>query len=348
MTVNYATEGGGAEENVDYVENNGTLTFVEGERTKTVQVEVIDDEHDEDAETMTLRLSDATGAYIADGVATGTIENSDPMPKAWLARFGRTVTDQVVDAVTARLSAPRAAGVEATLAGQVLPSWSPGGGTVPGAANGDAVGTAGAETATLLRRWMARAGQEGGHGPGFQSRALTERDFLAGTSFALTTRTGGDGGFASLWGRGMISGFDGRDGDVTLDGEVTTGLIGADWSPEPGRGHWTAGLILGHSSGSGNYRRGGCSAGSGDDTQGGCGGKVEATLGGLYPWAGADLSDRLSVWATAGIGSGRVTVTPDGSGGNDRRSQDEHGCGRDTERGAETIGRQRLRPGPQG
>ena len=47
MTVNYTTEDGSAKEPADYVEKSGTLTFVEGERTKTVQVEVVDDSEDE-------------------------------------------------------------------------------------------------------------------------------------------------------------------------------------------------------------------------------------------------------------------------------------------------------------
>ena len=313
VTVGYATQDGTATAGDDYAATRGTLTFAKGEQEKTVSVPILDDSHDEGEETFTLKLMNARGAVIADGDATGTIVNADPIPQAWLARFGRTVTDHVVDAVTARLAAPRAAGAEATLAGQALPSWSPGGGTVPGAVNGKADEVPQADTATLLSRWMALAGQEDGPGAGFQSRALTERDFLAGTSFALTTRTGGGGGFASLWGRGVISGFDGREDDLTLDGEVTTGLIGADWSPEPGTGRWTAGLVLGHSSGSGSYRVGDCTREDVGDRQGGCGGKVAATLGGLYPWAGAALSERLSVWAAAGIASGRVTVTPDGS-----------------------------------
>ena len=74
---------------------------------------------------MTLTLSDADGAYIADGVATGTIENSDHMPKAWLARFGRTVAEQVVDAVGQRLAGAPRAGVEVRLAGQALGGAAP-------------------------------------------------------------------------------------------------------------------------------------------------------------------------------------------------------------------------------
>lgn len=40
---------------------------------------------------------------LADATATGTITNDDPMPGAWLARFGRTVGSQVLEAVALRL-----------------------------------------------------------------------------------------------------------------------------------------------------------------------------------------------------------------------------------------------------
>lgn len=39
------------------------------------------------------------------------------MPQAWLARFGRTVADQVLDAVDGRMTAPAVAGTRVTLAG---------------------------------------------------------------------------------------------------------------------------------------------------------------------------------------------------------------------------------------
>ena len=80
---------------------------------------VLDDAVDEGSETFTLRLSDASGAGIADGTATGTIENSDPLQKMWLSRFGRTVAGQVVEAVTGRLSGPPD-GLQVTLGGQSI------------------------------------------------------------------------------------------------------------------------------------------------------------------------------------------------------------------------------------
>ena len=69
---------------------------------------------------------------------------------------------------------------------------------------------------------------------------------------------------------------------------MTTALIGADWASDPGSGsgagRWTAGLAVGHSRGTGGYR-----------SEAGAGG-IDATLTGVYPYAGLTLTDRLSVW----------------------------------------------------
>ena len=319
VTVEYATSDGTATAGSDYTATSGTLTFQPGETEKTVSVPVLEDDHDEGSETLTLRLSNAQGANIADGEATGTITNDGAIPEAWLARFGRTVTGQVLDAVEARLAAPRAAGAQASLAGQALPSWR--GGDAAGA--DAAAGAAEREEAEARRAlasmtaWLAQTGPDSasGSGAGFgvdgtgrepESRALTGRDFIAGTSFALTAKAG-DGrgaGHVSLWGRGSIAGFDGREGALTVDGEVTTGLIGADWASAD----WTAGLALGHSTGTGGWRKGGAC-----DLN--CGGGIEATLSGVYPYAGLNLTERLTLWAAAGHGSGEVTVTPEDRAG---------------------------------
>ena len=71
---------------VDYQTANGTLTFRAGESSKTVEVAVLDDSHDEGEETMTLRLLHPSEGRLADTEATGTIENTDPLPRALLAR----------------------------------------------------------------------------------------------------------------------------------------------------------------------------------------------------------------------------------------------------------------------
>ena len=94
VTVDYRTVDGSARAGSDYRARQGKLRFAPGETQKTVSVPVLDDAHDEGEETMRLRLTAASGAMIADGEATGTIENADHMPAAWLARFGRTVAAQ--------------------------------------------------------------------------------------------------------------------------------------------------------------------------------------------------------------------------------------------------------------
>ena len=64
VTVDYATSDGRATAGADYTAVGGTSTFASGERTKTVEVTLLDDTHDEGEETFTLRLSNASGAVI--------------------------------------------------------------------------------------------------------------------------------------------------------------------------------------------------------------------------------------------------------------------------------------------
>ena len=103
VRVKYATSDGTATQGDDYTGVSGTLRFAAGETTKTVSVPVVDDVHNEDSETLTLTLSNARGAAIDDATAVGTIVNSDPLPDAWLSRFGRAASDQVVQSIGRRL-----------------------------------------------------------------------------------------------------------------------------------------------------------------------------------------------------------------------------------------------------
>ena len=281
VTVAYATADGTATEPADYTSTSGTLTFAAGESSKTVSVPVHGDALDEGSETLTLTLSSPTGAYLEDATATGTIKNTGPMPQAWLGRFGRTVADQVLNAVGARLGAARAPGLEARVAGQALSFDT-------------AAGNAGAlqareEEAQALAGWLRgeeRAGLS-------ETRALSARELLAGTSFALTGGSAG-GGSVSAWGRGTVSSFDGREDELRLDGEIGNLLLGADLT----QGRATAGLVLSHARGSGAF----AGASSGD---------VEASLSGLYPYGRYAVSERVSVWGVVGYGEGTLRVDPE-------------------------------------
>ena len=274
VTVDYATSDGTAQAGQDYVAASGTLTFRPGETGKSVAVRVLKDGHDEGEERMTLTLSNlrpSSRVQMQDATATGTIHNTDPMPKAWIGRFGRTVADQVLDAVDHRMRAKPAPGIEAHVAGQ-------------------RIGPRPAFSASPQEDPMSGEAEASGPGQSMSGRAL-----LPGSSFSLTAETRGEG-LISVWGRGAATGFSSREDDVAFDGEVATGLLGADWT----RGRWTTGLLLTHSRGDGGY---GGYGGAGD-------GAMASTLTGVWPWTRYALGERLSVWGVAGYGDGSLTLEP--------------------------------------
>ena len=90
VTVDYATSDGTAIAGQDYASRSGTLTFTAGETTKTISVLIVDDAVEDDGETMSLTLSNASGAEIDDAEAVGTIRNteSDSGTSPLTASFG--------------------------------------------------------------------------------------------------------------------------------------------------------------------------------------------------------------------------------------------------------------------
>ena len=164
-----------------------------------------------------------------------------------------------------------------------------------------------------MTQWLAGTEDSGADGvlPGRESRAVTGRDLLTETSFAVTGEAKA-GGLVALWGRGAVSRFDGREGDLTLEGEVVSAMLGADWVRE----RWTAGLLLSRSEGEGSYR------GEGE-------GLVSSTLTGLFPYGRYQVNDRLTVWGVAGYGEGDLVLTPEGQERDADRYMDlAHGRGR--------------------
>ena len=122
VSVDYATVSGTAVAGQDFKPISGTLVFRPADSrrrtaSKSLCVEVIDDSHDEGLEEMTLVLSNPVRAYLADATATGYISNTDPMPQAWLGRFGRTVATHALEAVGERLSEGAGAASHVTLGG---------------------------------------------------------------------------------------------------------------------------------------------------------------------------------------------------------------------------------------
>ena len=157
-----------------------------------------------------------------------------------------------------------------------------------------------------------------------QQQASTARDLFTSSAFSLTVGNAeeGSGGFGALWGRGAVSHFDGREGPLSLTGEVATGMVGIDWISR----RWRTGLALAMSRGIGGYSAGVNS------------GEIESKLTGLFPWVGYDVTDRVSVWATAGYGAGVRDHDARQRRGDDGRAGDEHGGGRGPQRAARAVG----------
>ena len=291
-TVDYATQDGTATAGADYTATSGTLTFEIGDREKTISVTLLDDAVDEGEETFTVTLSNATGARIEDATATGTIENSDPLQKAWISRFGRTVASQVVEAISNRVSREQSKETQLTFAGFTVD------------ANGELP-----DENELLRDKLA--GQET-----FEERfdrvqklrnetetgTMTTEEILLGSAFQIAG--GSEDGTASwgAWGSIAKGGFEADVEDVTLSGEVTTGIFGADFS----RGRWIAGLAISSSRGDGEFSL------TTDAASTRSSGEIESTLTAVYPYAKRQFSDRLDAWVLGGIGTGDLTIKQDG------------------------------------
>ena len=82
VTVGYATADATATVGEDYTAKEGTLTFQAGETSGQISVRITDDTGDEDAETLTVALSDAVNAVIGDATGEVTIEDDDDAPGA--------------------------------------------------------------------------------------------------------------------------------------------------------------------------------------------------------------------------------------------------------------------------
>ena len=337
VTVDYRTVDASAKAGEDYTKREDTLTFDPGQTEKTVRVTVLDDAHDEGNEKMMVVLYRASGAIRDDYLAVGIIENSDPMPRAWLARFGRTASDHVVEAIAERWRGGEAQRPRThfTLGGRPASNLF-GGGDANGGVfhpagagnpalpdesgwaqrdrlNAEAPGPAGSPPLggdPVAGRSPAGGGTSGGQAAryalmnalGLPSGGL--RDVLMGSSFfysrPLDEAPGQPGwlGQWSAWGRTAATRFSGASGKLSLNGEVATAILGVDSR----RDRWLAGVTLSYSEGEGAYTQPGAG-----------GGGVRSTLTSLNPYVQYRFSERTHLWAVAGYGVGGLTLTPESS-----------------------------------
>ena len=369
VTVDYATSNATATAGEDYTGASGTLRFGSGQTSRTISVPVLDDAHDEGEESFTLTLSNASGARIADASATGTIVNTDPMPQAWLARFGRASADHVVEAIAGRwrdgeqqtpqthftLGGRQVQGLDRLFGGgdalgaalNPTPAdtpnpalmdenaWArmdrlkalagPAGGSPAGSspAGGKLTGDSAAGHSPPAGSSLAGGSPIGGsltgnssarHSPA-RSALLNSlglptgdlRDVLMGSSFFYSRPQEGHGGASeppgwlgqwSAWGETAATRFSGADGQLSLDGEVATAILGADSR----RGRWLAGVTLSHSEGDGAYTQ-----------PEAAGGAVSSRLTSLNPYVHYRVNERTNLWGVLGYGAGGLKLTPEGT-----------------------------------
>ena len=189
--------------------------------------------------------------------------------KAWHLRLGRTLSHQVVDALQDRLTDPPTTGLQLAVAGEPI------------------------------TRDMALAEHEGLLSKAMGFETVTPQALVEGSSFNVATETEGGAPRLAFWGQGAFSSFRGEPEDLSLDGGVTTLLLGADWHTE----RWQAGAALSQSWGSGSY-----------DVNNGADGEITSTLTGLFPYGRHALTPRLGLWAVAGYGWGQLSLKPHGHG----------------------------------
>ena len=295
-TADYATADGTARAGEDYTAAAGTLSFAAGDTEKTVAVTILDDAVDEGEERFALRLNNAAGAVLADDAeAVGTIVNSGPLPRAWLAHFGRTAAGHVLAAVGERLTGPAAGGSQVTIGGQRLSA------AAPSAEQEEAAFERRVEE--LMKERRQRAGL----------RTMELRELLTGSSFALAwaapaadgeaaADAAGDadaGGQWTLWGRAAWSHFTGGEDGLRLNGDLFTGTLGADYRQE----RLLAGLALAYSTGAGSFEYA-----SGRD------GDLYTALASVHPYVRVVVHERLAVWGLFGYGLlGELTLDEEGA-----------------------------------
>ena len=213
------------------------------------------------------RVAEATPATPVLGMGRPRAPSrtmTSPVTRAWLSRFGRTVASQVVDAVDNRLFSGSPAGRPSSSEASIREGW---------------------ESATRSG-WM---------------------DILRGSAFRYSTahaKANGRRGerLDRTWGRGATTSFSGTEAEVTLDGQVSSGLVGVDYQ----RGRFLGGVLLSRSQGDGNF------AGASLEGAPNRNGIVESTLTGIHPYLRLDLTDRLGAWGLLGRGAGTMTTTLDG------------------------------------
>ena len=288
LTLNVAVaDAPGSDFVADADEGATTVALAAGHTTATLGVPTTADTEIEADGPVTATLQPGAGYAVGSPASAAvTIESDDappldPVAAQWLARFGSTVAEQVLDAVGARLDGAAPAGSRVTIAGRRIER---------GAARAAALDDAGCD----------RSGRGGSGRPecGAPWRAMTVRELLTGSSFHLSldgsgTDTPEAEGRLTLWGRAAATGFDREDGDRAFDGTAVTGGAGVDYE----HSRLLAGVAAWYGGGEGAF------------AERELAGEAGASLIALTPYLSYRPHERLTVWGVVGYGEGDLALT---------------------------------------
>ena len=255
VSAEYRTQDGTAKAGEDYQDSAGLVTLAAGTTEAVIAISLLKDGVDWQDETFTVHLISSKQVQITRGVGVATIQES------------MTTSERVLEAYAGRFVRTSSVQIVEAL-GERFRSGS----------DGAACGAA--ERAEMARLWVTASDWNPSLG-----------ELLAGCRLSKSTPL--SGGSFSVWGESAFRRFNGRGEDaLTLSGEVTTGMLGADYFWQGG---WLAGVLLVHSRGNGSFE---VVHKSGETTAG---------LTGIYPYMSYSRAG-WNVWLSAGAGHGQIEV----------------------------------------
>ena len=219
--------------------------------------------------------SDPTGRVEA---AAGQLDRTRRLA---LGAVARSLAEEVVETLQARMAAPAGAESHLTVNGRRA--------AIGNAETAENAGTAPAGAGRSGASF--EAGAAGGQGPGIRPPLTGPEHPLSG-SFLLSMDEADQW---TLWGREAVAHFDGRPGDgIGLDGRMVSGFLGMDYRRT---GSATGlGLALSHNSSRIGYRSAAFDA------------DAAVVLTHLMPYLHWNPGHGLNLWSLAGYGLGRLDL----------------------------------------
>jgi len=221
----------------------------------------------------------------ADAMTQAEIAEMQAAQEVWLPQFGVVAVEHMLNGLEYRFTVTDRPGLSGNLNG--LPDWPTGvrslsasdgamsGAGIDGFGNGGSGDSLGAGSVDRLFNLS-------------RSLSLSLPGLLHGSRFLYS-----DQNRLSVWGQVSHSGYEDTIEGVSVDGEITTSMLGVDSDS----GRTLLGLALSYSDGDGDW-----DGALGD-------GRLSSSLLSLLPYIRHDVSERLQVWGAASYGEGELEQT---------------------------------------